>query len=555
MRLIFSNKIYIIVFLLLYVPKYIFVCGALISGLGKGVVTSSIGKNLQVRGKTVNVIKIDPYLNIDAGTMNPYEHGETYVTADGSEIDVDFGHYERILNLEMSGDQNITTGQVYQSVIEKERKGDFLGKTVQVIPHITDEIKRRIKFIAEKVPNLDALIIEVGGTIGDIESQHFLEAIRQLRREMPQEDTLLVLVTYILEPPNLKEQKTKPIQHAVRDLQAMGLKPDIMVARGTNDLTQKSKEKIIMFCDVPANAVFSLPDLDNVLSAPLCLDKQGFGSTLNLKMRFEDISADWSEEERLLDKFSKKDKNIHIAIIGKYTELADSYISVKEAIRHSAAHSDVHASIEFISTEDYEENSERIHELNKFDGILVPGGFGSRGAEGKISVITYCRENKIPFLGICYGFQLAVIEFARNSCNLDNANTTEVDIETPHPVIDILPEQKGISDLGGTMRLGKHKILIDKDTLFEKLYESNIIAERHRHRYEVNPEYIEQLKDKGLIFSGRSEDGKRMETLELDNHPCFIATQYHPEFQSRPHKPAPPFLQFVKSATKRSVQK
>ncbi|MHA1815621.1 MAG: glutamine hydrolyzing CTP synthase [Candidatus Heimdallarchaeaceae archaeon] len=534
-------------------PKYIFICGALISGLGKGVVTSSIGKNLQIRGKSVSVIKIDPYLNIDAGTMNPYEHGETYVTADGSEIDVDFGHYERILNLEMCGDQNITTGQVYQSVIEKERRGDFLGKTVQVIPHITDEIKHRIKQIAEREPSLDALIIEVGGTIGDIESQHFLEAIRQLRREMPQEDTLLTLVTYILEPPNLKEQKTKPIQHAIRDLQAMGLRPDIMVARGANDLTQKSKEKIVMFCDLPANAVFSLPDLDNVLFAPLYLDKQGFGSTLNLKLRFEDITADWSEEERLLDKFSRKDKNVNIAIIGKYTELADSYISVKEAIRHSAAHNNVHASIDFISTEDYEENPEKIHELNKFDGILVPGGFGARGVEGKILVINYCRENNIPFLGICYGFQLAVIEFARNACNLENANTTEVDNKTPHPVIDILPEQKEISDLGGTMRLGKHKILIEKGTLFEKIYEANIIGERHRHRFEVNPEYIEKIENMGLIFSGRSEDGKRMETLELDGHPCFIATQYHPEFQSRPQKPAPPFLLFIKSATQRSV--
>ncbi|MBY9000221.1 MAG: CTP synthase (glutamine hydrolyzing) [Candidatus Heimdallarchaeota archaeon] len=536
-------------------PKYIFICGALISGLGKGVVTSSIGKNLQVRGKKVNVIKIDPYLNIDAGTMNPYEHGETYVTADGSEIDVDFGHYERMLNLEMCGDQNITTGQVYQSVIEKERRGDFLGKTVQVIPHITDEIKRRIKLIADREPSYDVLIIEVGGTIGDIESQHFLEAIRQLRREMPQEDSLLVLVTYILEPPNLKEQKTKPIQHAVRDLQAMGLRPDIVVARGSKDLTEKSKDKIVMFCDVPANAVFSLPDLDNVLSAPRYLDKQGFGSTLNLKMRFEDITADWSEEDRLLEKFSNKDRNVHIAIIGKYTELADSYISVKEAIKHAAAHNNVYANIEFISTEDYEENPERIHELNKFDGILVPGGFGSRGAEGKIQVIRYSRENGIPFLGICYGFQLAVIEFARNVCYIKDANTSENSDKVLNPVIDLLPEQKEISDLGGTMRLGKHNIIIEKGTIFEKLYESNLISERHRHRYEVNVEYIDQLKEKGLVFSGRSEDGKRMESLEIENHPCFIATQYHPEFQSRPKQPAPPFSEFLRATVIRSELK
>ena len=536
-------------------PKYIFICGALISGLGKGVITSSIGKNLQIRGKKVNVIKIDPYLNIDAGTMNPYEHGETYVTADGSEIDVDFGHYERMLNLEMCGDQNITTGQVYQSVIEMERRGDFLGKTVQVIPHITDEIKRRIKRIAERQPNYDTLIIEVGGTIGDIESQHFLEAIRQLRREMPHEDTLLALVTYILEPPNLKEQKTKPIQHAVRDLQAMGLRPDIIVARGANDLTQKSKDKIVMFCDVPANAVFSLPDLDNVLEAPIYLDKQGFGSTLNLKLRFEDITADWSEEERLLEKFSKRDKSVNIAIMGKYTELTDSYISIKEALNHAAAHNDIHANIEFLSTEEYEEDTDKIHEINKFDGVLVPGGFGSRGVEGKIAVIQYCREHNIPFFGICYGFQLSVIEYARNVCKLDKAHTFEIDPKTPHPVIDILPEQKNVTDMGGTMRLGKHKIILDKGTQFEKLYQSNEIYERHRHRYEVNPEYIETLKENNLIFSGYSEDGKRMETLELSNHPCFIATQYHPEFQSRPQKPAPPFFKFIKCAKQRTMQR
>ncbi len=537
------------------VPKYIFICGALISGLGKGVVTSSVGRNLQIRGKKINVIKIDPYLNIDAGTMNPYEHGETFVTADGSEIDVDFGHYERMLNLEMRGDQNITTGQVYLSVIENERKGEFLGKTVQVIPHITDEIKKRIKSIADIDPDLDALIIEVGGTIGDIESQHFLEAIRQLRRETPSEDSLVVLVTYIMEPSNLKEQKTKPTQHAVRELQSMGLSPDIVVTRGTNALTEKAKQKIVMFCDVPANAVFSLPDLNNVLEAPAFLDKQGFGSTLNLKLRFEDFSADWSEDMRLMEKFTTADDTIHIAITGKYTELADSYISVKEAIKHAAAHNNVFAAIDFVSTEEYEEYPDRIHELNKYDGILVPGGFGSRGAEGKINVIKYARENQIPFLGICFGFQLAVIEYARNLCSLDDANTSEINQQTPHPVIDLLPEQIDVDKKGGTMRLGKHRIILDENTRFHNMYKQNSIEERHRHRYEVNPSYIKQISEKGLIFSGRSEDGIRMETLELPQHECFIAAQFHPEFQSHPEKPSPPYYEFILAAKTRSKKR
>ncbi|MHA1223704.1 MAG: glutamine hydrolyzing CTP synthase [Candidatus Heimdallarchaeaceae archaeon] len=536
-------------------PKYIFVCGAMISGLGKGVVTSSIGKNLQKRGKVVNVIKIDPYLNIDAGTMNPYEHGETFVTADGYELDLDIGTYERMLNLEMKGDQNITTGQVYLSVIERERKGDFLGKTVQVIPHITDEIKRRIKAVAERQKDLDVLIIEVGGTIGDIESQPFLEAIRQLRRETPKEDSLLVLVTYVLEPPNLKEQKTKPTQHAVRELQSLGLNPDLMVIRGANKLSDKAKQKIIMFCDVPANAVFSLPDLEVVLEAPLYLDKQGLGSTLNLKLRYEDLAVDWTKEEGLTEKYKKAEQTIRIALTGKYIQLADSYISVKEALSHAAAHLNINLVIDFISTEDYEKEKERIHELKKYDGILVPGGFGSRGVEGKLAAIQYARENDIPFLGICYGFQLSVIEFARHVCGLEKANTTEVDPSTEYPVIDLLPEQRELDEKGGTMRLGKHKIILKEGSIFRQIYGERVIFERHRHRYEVNPKYIKKLEEEGLFFSGCSEDKKRMETLELEKHSCFIATQYHPEFQSRLEKPSPPYLKFLQTAKAKSEKK
>ncbi len=526
-------------------PKYIFVCGALISGLGKGIVTTSIGRNLQLRGKKVNVLKIDPYLNIDSGTMNPYEHGETYVSSDGSELDVDFGHYERNLGLEIQKEQNITTGQVYLSVIEAERRGDYLGKTVQVVPHITDEIKHRIRSFIDKNPQIDVLIIEVGGTIGDIESQPFLEAIRQIRREMPSEDTLLVLLTYILEPPNINEQKTKPTQHAIRELQSMGLSPNFVIARGRNPLTEKAKEKIVLFCDVPANAVFSLPDLPHVLMAPHYLDKQGFGSALNLMLRFEDISADWSEEERLVDKFLHANKTINIAITGKYTKLADSYISIKEALYHAGAHNGAKVNIDFISTENFEIDENKLSILNKYDGILVPGGFGSRGAEGKIAVIKYAREKKIPFLGICFGFQLSVIEYARNVIGMENANSTEINPNTEYPVITLLPEQKNVVDMGGTMRLGKHKVLIKPDTQFEQMYENTIIYERHRHRYEVNPKYLGKLEEKGLCFSATSADGVRMETLELKNHPCFIATQYHPEFRSRPQNPSPPYFRFV----------
>ncbi len=534
-------------------PKYIFVCGALISGLGKGVVTSAIGRNLQIRGKNVNVIKIDPYLNIDAGTMNPFEHGETFVTADGYELDLDMGTYERILNIEMKGDQNITTGQVYDNVIQRERKGDFLGKTVQVIPHITDEIKRRIKLVGERQSDLDVLIIEVGGTIGDIESQPFLEAIRQLLREMPRDDSLVVLVTYIMEPPNLKEQKTKPTQHAVRELQSMGLSPDLIVARGSHDLTENAKQKINMFCDVPANAVFSLPDLETVLAAPQYLDNQGFGSTLNLKLHLEDITADWTEDANLVDKFTNPATTVKIALTGKYAELVDAYISVKEALNHAAAHNNVRLLIDFVSTEYYEESPDSIHELSKFNGILVPGGFGSRGTEGKISAIRYARENRIPFLGICYGFQLAVIEFARNVCQLKEATTTEINPDTKYPVIDFLPEQKKIVQKGGTMRLGQHKILLQKGSIFEEIYGSKEIYERHRHRYEVNPEFIDILEAKGLVFSGKSEDGVRMETLEFKDHPCFIASQFHPEFQSRAAKPSPPYNKFIQVASQRST--
>jgi CTP synthase len=335
----------------------------------------------------------------------------------------------------------------------------------------------------------------------------------------------------------------------------MGLSPDMIVTRGGHDLTEVAKQKIIMFCDVPANAVFSLPDLETVLEAPSYLDKQGLGSTLNLKLRYEDISADWTEQEKLIEKFLISEPNVNIAITGKYTELADSYISVKEALQHAAAHNKVNARINFISTEEYEINPDKIHTLNEFDGILVPGGFGSRGAEGKIAAIHHARENSIPFLGICYGFQLAVIEFARNVCNLKDANTTEISKKTEHPVIDLLPEQKDVEKKGGTMRLGKQKIMLKTNTIFRELYQASEIFERHRHRYEVNPEYIEKIEKQGLTFSGRSEDGRKMETLEIKDHPCFIATQFHPEFQSRPEKAARPFFIFIKSAKIRLEQR
>ncbi|NHJ87406.1 MAG: CTP synthase (glutamine hydrolyzing) [Asgard group archaeon] len=534
--------------------KFVFIVGGVMSGIGKGIVTSCIGKNIQVRHGTIDLIKIDPYLNIDAGTMNPIQHGEVYVTDDGGEIDVDFGHYARILGLNMKKTQNITTGKVYREVIRKERAGDYLGQTVQVIPHIVEEIKKRIREVA-KYNHPDVLLIEIGGTVGDIESQPFLEAIRQMIMEENEEDTLLVHTTYVPVPVHLGEPKTKPTQHSVKELRSIGLNPRIIVCRSHDVLDESTTRKVALFCNVPKNAVFTLPDLKTVYSAPYLLDKQGFGNLIVKELNLTVKKAEWKEWNDLTYKFENPIDKVNIAMGGKYTQIVDSYISVNEALKHAAAYFNYDVEIDWIETEEIEENKAKVKNLDNFDGLLVPGGFGYRGTEGKISMIEYARENNIPFLGLCFGFQLATIEFARHVVGIKDASSYEFinqcNNKSKNLVIDLLPEQKEVDDLGGTMRLGGLKVLLKKNTRAFNLYQKEEIIERHRHRFEVNPIYIKRLEDAGLVFSGTSEDGRRMEIAELPNKDFFMGSQFHPEFTSLPWKPNPLFRGFIEAAINR----
>ena len=529
-----------------YRAKYIFVLGGVMSGIGKGIVTSSIGMSLQARGLSINVCKVDPYLNFDAGTMNPFEHGETFVTDDGGELDVDFGHYERFLRIRVKKEQNITTGQIYYSVIEKERRGDYLGHTVQVVPHIIDEIKERIAQI-DQMTRADVLLIEIGGTVGDIESQPFLEAVRQIIRERKKNDVILVHTTYVPFPPHINEPKTKPTQHSVRDLKAAGLDPDIIVARSERDIGESAKSKISLFCDVPENAVFTLPDLEDVLEAPLVMDKQGLGGIVIQSLGLDSsLTPDWTDLQALFDLKNKQDQEVLIGLTGKYTKLKDSYISVLEAFYHAGLHTKTRVKVEILDVEKFEQDPGTIHELSKYHGIIVPGGFGKRGTEGKIKVIQYCRENKIPFLGICLGFQLSAVEFARNVCGKSDAHSTEMDENTSFPIVDLQEEQKHVEKLGATMRLGAHEIVLQENSLIHNLYGKTKIYERHRHRYEINQKLSPLLEEHGLRFTGKS--GIFYEALELPEHPFFLAVQFHPEFKSTPWDPSPPYLGLVRNA-------
>ncbi|MBD3189906.1 MAG: CTP synthase [Candidatus Heimdallarchaeota archaeon] len=539
--------------------KFVFVVGGVMSGIGKGIVAASIGKNIQVRKGTVDLVKIDPYLNIDAGTMNPIQHGEVYVSDDGGELDVDFGHYARILGLNLKKSQNITTGQIYREVIRKERAGDYLGETVQVIPHIVDEIKRRVRVVAD-YNSPDLLLIEIGGTVGDIESQPFLEAIRQMILEEKPEDTLLVHTTFVPVPAHLGEPKTKPTQHSVKELRSIGLMPKIIVCRSHNVLDEQTVKKIALFCNVPKEAVFTLPDLDTVYAAPIKLDEQGFGPLILRELKLDLAPPDWSEWLELMDRYINPRGTVHIAMGGKYTQLVDSYISVNEALGHAGAKFRHNVEITWIETEDIEADKRKANLLDDFDGLIVPGGFGYRGTEGKIAMIRYARENNIPFLGLCFGFQLATIEFTRHVVGIKDATSLEFtmadEVESEHLIIDLLPEQKGVKDLGGTMNLGGQTVLIKEGTLAHKLYGKTTIRERHRHRFEVNPEYIEKIEEKGLVFSGQSKDGRCMEILEYPKHPFFIASQFHPEFTSLPWKPNPLFSGFMDAAiTRKNARK
>ena len=508
--------------------------------MGKGITASSIGRLLKSRGINVTSIKIDPYLNIDAGTMNPFEHGEVYVLDDGGEVDLDLGNYERFMDLHLGMDNNITTGKVYRTVIENERRGEYLGKTVQIIPHITNEIKRRITAVARQ-SGADVAIVELGGTVGDIESMPFLEAARQLGRDLGREENVMFIHTTLIPiMGSVGEEKSKPTQHSVRDLMSVGIKPDIIVGRCSRELSESAKAKIAMFCDVDENAVISCPDARSIYEVPLILERQGVADLIIDRMKLAPMTTGRHMEkwEMFLDNIVNPSSEVTIALVGKYTALADSYLSQLEALTHAGAERCCHVGIKFVDS-DTLLHGDPGDILGDVDGILVPGGFGVRGVEGKIAAARYARENGVPFLGVCLGFQIATIEIARDVLGLEGADSTEFEPGTKHPVIFIMPEQAGVTQMGGTMRLGAQTVLVEKGSKAEALYGADRISERHRHRYEVNPGYIDRFEEAGWKFTGRSEDGTKMEIGELEGHPYFVASQFHPEFKSRPMKPSP----------------
>ena len=528
--------------------KYIAVTGGVLSGLGKGIAASSIGRLLKSRGFKVTSIKIDPYLNVDAGTMNPYQHGEVFVLSDGGEVDLDLGNYERFLDEDLGSDHNITTGKVYLAVINKEREGKYLGKTVQIIPHITDEIKERIRSVARE-SGADITIIEVGGTVGDIESMPFLEALRQMHREEGGHTNFLFIHTTLVPVLGaVGEPKTKPTQHSVKELRAIGITPDIILARSERQLPKAIKRKISLFCDVPERAVISAQDVESIYEVPINFERQGLTEYILERMEAGSRDEDMKDWESFVRRLKNTRGEVEIAIIGKYTGLKDSYISHKEALAHCSAETGTKVIIRWLEAEELEKEDDVSSFLEGSDGIVIPGGFGQRGIEGKMKAIRYARENGIPFLGICLGFQLATIEFSRHVLGMDGANSTEFDRKTKYPVIDLLPEQKSVKKMGGTMRLGEQKVIVKKGSTAYSLYGKTEISERHRHRYEVNPDFIGRIEEGGFKFTGKDEEGIRMEIGELEGHPYFIATQFHPELKSRPMKPAPVYLGLVKAA-------
>ncbi|MBN1109232.1 MAG: CTP synthase (glutamine hydrolyzing) [Methanomassiliicoccales archaeon] len=530
--------------------KYIFITGGVLSGLGKGITASSIGRLLKSRGIKVTAIKIDPYLNVDAGTMNPFEHGEVYVLDDGGEVDLDLGNYERFLDISLTSAHNITTGKVYKSVIEKERTGEYLGKTVQIIPHITNEIKAQIMNVAEAT-GAEVCIVELGGTVGDIESMPFLEAVRQMNAELGKGRTcLFVHTTLVPVMGTVGEQKTKPTQHSVKELRAIGIQPDILVARCKDPLEESIKRKISLFCDVPMEAVVSAPDARSIYDVPMTLEAQGLTDYVMQRLGFETKGRDLDEWKAFAKRINEQDRTVRIACVGKYTNLADSYISHLEAFHHAGAEAGARVQLVFVDSEVVQQYG-ITEDLLKADGILIPGGFGVRGIEGKVATARFARENRIPFLGVCLGFQIATIEFARDVLGLEGANSTEFDPDTPHPVVDLLPEQKTVKRMGATMRLGAQPIIVSYGSIAHRLYGKEVIMERHRHRYEVNPRYIEELETAGWRFTGRSVDGIKMEIGELEGYEYYLASQFHPEFRSRPNRPSPLHLGLVQAAVDR----
>ena len=532
--------------------RYIFVTGGVVSSLRKGILTASLAAQLESRQLKVNVLKMDPYINVDPGTMSPTQHGEVFVTADGAETDLDLGHYERFSNARMSRNNNFTTGSVYAEVLRRERKGEYLGGTVQVIPHVTDEIKRRTRLVADDV---DVLIVEVGGTVGDIESQPFLEAIRQLRMEVGRSRSLFIHLTLVPFLRKAGEIKTKPTQHSVKELRSIGLQPDILVCRSEAPIPESQRSKIALFTNVEERGVVGMRDIDTIYQGPIELHKQGLDAYVVEQLQLECPEADLSDWQRVVDAQLAPKQEVKIAFVGKYLELLDAYKSLIEAITHAGIQTETKIHIDYIDAEELESAGTGL--LDGAAAILVPGGFGGRGFEGKILAAGYARENKVPYLGICYGLHAAVIDFARHCANLDGAHTTEVDEHAPHPVIALITEWTDFSgrverrsqsgDLGGTMRLGEQTCVLNQGSLAERVYGSGVVHERHRHRYEVNINYVEQLIQSGLVVGGRSEDGELVEMIELEDHPWFLACQFHPEFTSSPRRGHPLFTGFIEA--------
>ncbi len=530
--------------------KYIFVTGGVVSGLGKGITAASLGRLLKQRGLKVSNQKFDPYINVDPGTMSPYQHGEVFVTQDGAETDLDLGHYERFVDENLTIDSNITTGKIYSKVLKMERNGDFLGHTVQVVPHITHEIKQCVYRVIEKNPEIDVVITEIGGTVGDIESTPFLEAIRQVPFDVGRENVLYVHVTLV---PYLKmsgEIKTKPTQHSVKELQNIGITPDVLVCRTELDLGEENKRKIAMFCNVTSDAVIQNKDASILYEVPLELENEGLADVVckKLKLKCEEPDLkEWTSMVNNIKSICNSKRVVTIGLVGKYIELHDAYLSVAEALKHGGFSNQIDVHIQWISSEDINDDN-ASEQLKGLDGILVPGGFGDRGVEGKIATAKYARENNIPYLGICLGMQIATIEFARNVLGYTDAHSTEFDQNTKHPIIHIMPDKEHLEDMGGTLRLGGYPCKLKEGSLVKSVYQQDVIAERHRHRYEFNNDYRKPIEEKGLMISGLSPDDNLVEIVELKNHKWFVGVQFHPEFRSRPNRPHPLFASFIKAA-------
>ncbi len=526
--------------------KYIFCTGGVVSSVGKGVTAGSIGRILKSRGVSVSIQKLDPYINVDPGTMSPYQHGEVYVLEDGAETDLDLGHYERFIDENLTRASNVTTGQVYAEVIAKERRGDYLGGTIQVIPHITNEIKRRIGLVAQE-SGAEVVIVEVGGTVGDIESLPFLEAIRQMRKDLGRENTFYIHLTLLPYISSTGELKTKPTQHSVRELRGIGIQPDAIVCRSDYPLSQEAKEKIALFCDVEQRAVIPLVTIESIYEVPLILEETGLGDFIVERLGLPAGEPGLDDWQGLVEEIKRPKERIHIGMVGKYIELQDAYLSVREALYHAGVHSDCDVQIDWVKAEDLEEGR-GLDTLGQVDGIVVPGGFGYRGIEGKIVAARYARENRVPYLGLCLGLQVMVIELARHVLGSDDPNSTEFDDATRYPIIDLMPEQQGISDMGGTMRLGIYPCHLIPGTRAAAAYGQEIVGERHRHRFEFNNDYRDLLTGAGAVFSGLSPDGRLVEVVELADHPWMVSTQFHPEFKSRPNCPHPLFSAFLAAA-------